>query len=95
MTDSAGLPLGGFLTVADVADVLNVTATEVLSLVRAGELPAIHLGSIGQWRIDPAVLESFIADKYDESRRMGLWHEAQLADVADLFGERRRSSRGA
>jgi hypothetical protein len=35
------------------------------------------------------VLESFITDKYDENRRLALWNEAQYADVAELFAERR------
>ncbi len=95
MTESAGVPLGRFLTLTDVADLLNVSAGEVLALVQAGELPGIRLGTIGQWRIEQRVLESFIADKYDESRRRALWHEAQYADVAELFGARRVRPRGA
>lgn len=89
MTDASTPPLGRFLTLSDVAELLSLTAAEVLALVRSGELPAIRLGSIGQWRVEQTVLESFIADKYDESRRLALWHEAQYADVAELFGERR------
>ena len=77
--------MGRFLTLTDVAEVLSLTAAEVLALVRSGELPAIRLGSIGQWRVEHAVLESFIADKYDESRRLALWHEAEYADVAEIF----------
>ncbi len=95
MTESAGSPLGRFVTLTDVAEVLSLSATEVLALVRSGELPAIRLGAIGQWRVEHAVLESFIADKYDESRRLALWHEAQYADVAELFGERRGGGVGA
>lgn len=79
---------GRFLTLTDVAEVLALSATEVTALVRSGELPAIRLGSIGEWRIEHAVLESFIADKYEETRRIALWQEAQNTDVADLFGER-------
>lgn len=80
---------GRFLTLTDVAEVLALTAAEVVALVRSGELPAIRLGAIGQWRVEHAVLEQFIADKYDEAHRMALWHEAQNADVAELFAERR------
>jgi len=89
MTDSSRLPFNRFLTLADVAEVLRLNASEVLALVRSGELPAIRLGSIGQWRVEHTVLESFITDKYDESRRLALWNEAQYADVAELFAERR------
>lgn len=89
MTDSSSTPLGRFLALTDIAEVLSLSAAEVLALVRSGELPAIRLGSIGQWRVEQSVLESFITDKYDESRRLALWNEAQYADVAELFGERR------
>lgn len=96
MNDETEGTLGRFLALTDVADMLSLTASEVLALVRSGELPAIRLGSIGQWRVEQRVLESFIADKYEESRRLALWHEAQYADVAELFvdrdGQRRTSS---
>ncbi|MDO9590415.1 MAG: helix-turn-helix domain-containing protein [Microcella sp.] len=89
MSDETSGTLGRFLTLTDVAEVLSLSASEVLALVRSGELPAIRLGSIGQWRVEHRVLESFIADKYDESRRLALWNEAQYADVAELFSDRR------
>jgi len=89
MTDSPRSPLGRFLTLADVAEILRLTTGEVLTLVRSGELPAIRLGSIGQWRVEHGVLDLFITDKYDESRRLAMWNEAQYADVAELFAERR------
>ncbi len=89
MTDPSPLEPGRFLTLTDVAEVLALTAAEVVALVRSGELPAIRLGSIGQWRVEQSALAAFIADKYEEARRITLWHEAQTADVAELFGERR------
>ena len=82
---------GRFGTLTDVAELLSLSAAEVLALVRSGELPAIRLGSIGQWRVEAVVLESFIADKYDEARRLALWNEAEFADVAELFPERRQA----
>lgn len=90
MTESERTPIGRFLTLTDVAEVLSLSAAEVLALVHSGELPAIRLGSIGQWRVEHEVLESFISDKYDESRRVALWHEAEFADVAELFSDQRR-----
>lgn len=89
MSDDTDDTLGRFLTLTDIAEILSLSASEVLALVRSGELPAIRLGSIGQWRVEQRVLESFIADKYDESRRLALWNEAQYADVAELFADRR------
>ena len=46
MNDSeAASGVGRFLTVADTAEILSLTAAEVLELVRTGELPAIRLGT--------------------------------------------------
>ena len=94
MTELGRDAVGRFLTLTDVAEILSLTAAEVLAIVRSGELPAIRLGAIGQWRVEHAVLESFIVDKYDESRRLALWHEAEYADVAELFADQRRRGRG-
>ncbi|MBM3686918.1 MAG: helix-turn-helix domain-containing protein [Actinobacteria bacterium] len=56
-----------FLTLADVAEILNVSAAQAYSLVRSGELPAIQVGGRGQWRIEEQRLEDYIAAKYAES----------------------------
>lgn len=77
--------LGRFLTVADTAEILNTSVGQVYALVRNGELPAIRIGRQGQWRIERDVLEGFIAAKYEESRRRGLWQQADFADLPELF----------
>lgn len=56
-----------FLTLADVAEILNVSAAQAYALVRSGELPAIQVGGRGQWRIEEQRLEGYIAMKYDET----------------------------
>lgn len=56
-----------FLTLADVAEVLNVSAAQAYALVRTGELPAIQVGGRGQWRIEESRLEEYIAAKYAEA----------------------------
>ncbi len=89
--NESGLPegLGRFLTLADTAELLNITARQAYALVRSGELPAIKIGSSGQWRIERAVLESYIAAMYEETRRMTLWHQSDLASVTELTFESR------
>ncbi len=57
-----------FLTLADVAETLNVSASQAYALVRSGELPAIKVGGRGQWRIESAVLEEFIERMYADTR---------------------------
>jgi len=38
------------------------------ALVRSGELPAIKVGGRGQWRVESAVLEEYIARMYEQTR---------------------------
>src|SRR6478736_2293766 len=57
-----------FLTLADVAEVLNTSSAQVYALVRRGELPAIKIGGRGQWRVESAQLEEFIQRMYSETR---------------------------
>ena len=62
----AGTPR--FLTLADVAEVLNTSSAQVYALVRRGELPAIKIGGRGQWRVEAAQLEEFIQRMYAETK---------------------------
>jgi excisionase family DNA binding protein len=82
--------LGRFLTLADTAEVLNISASQAYALVRSGELPAIKIGGSGHWRVERDVLEGFIAGKYEENRRRNLWNQAEFADIPELFVERER-----
>ncbi len=84
MTESAVPGLGRFLTIGDVAEVLNVSVGQAYTLVRSGELPAIKIGGHGQWRIERTVLESYIEAKYEEARRLSLWNQSDFASVADF-----------
>ncbi len=56
-----------FLTMQDVADELATSLSQIYHMVRSGELPAIKIGGRGQWRIERAKLEEYIAAKYDET----------------------------
>lgn len=53
-----------FLTLADVAEVLNVTVRQVYALVRSGDLRGIQIGGRGQWRVENDQLEQYIARQY-------------------------------
>ena len=57
-----------FLTLADVAEVLNTSSAQVYALVRRGDLPAIKIGGRGQWRVEREQLEEYIRRMYDETR---------------------------
>lgn len=57
-----------FLQLADVAEILNISAAQTYALVRSGELPAIKIGGRGQWRVEEAELESYIQRMYAQTR---------------------------
>ncbi|MGQ7295065.1 helix-turn-helix domain-containing protein [Quadrisphaera sp. KR29] len=59
-----------FMTLADVAETLQVSAAQAYALVRSGELPAIKVGGRGQWRVEISVLEDYIQGKYAETRAL-------------------------
>jgi len=80
--DAGGL--GRFLTLADTAEVLNISLNQAYVLVRSGELPAIKIGGKGQWRVERSVLESFIEAKYEEARRLSLWNQSDYTNIAEF-----------
>lgn len=63
-----------FLTLADVAETLNISAAQTYALVRSGDLPAIKIGGRGQWRVESTALEDYIARKYVETREFVATH---------------------
>jgi excisionase family DNA binding protein len=57
-----------FLTLPDVAEVLNVSLSQVRALIRRQELKCIRIGGRGQYRVERAELESYIARMYEQTR---------------------------
>lgn len=76
-----------FLTLADVAEVLNISASQTYALVRSGALPAIKIGGRGVWRVEASELERFIASRYEETARFVEDHPFARADVDALEEE--------
>ena len=87
---AAGAPreLGRFLTIADVADVLNITALEATHLVTSGQIPAIRVGTHRHWRIERPMLDAFIEAQYLESRISICW-DGYPSNVFDFESARR------
>lgn len=57
-----------FLQPAEVADVLNVTVSQVYTLMRSGQLPAVKIGKRGVWRVSVEALEAYIAELEREAK---------------------------
>jgi excisionase family DNA binding protein len=62
------MPTPRFLTLDDVAEVLNVSWAQAYALVRRKDLIAIQIGGRNQWRVEVDELERFIQQKYAEAR---------------------------
>ena len=56
------------MTLADIAEILNISAAQAYALVRNGDLPAIKVGGRGQWRVEATELEDYIARMYEHTR---------------------------
>jgi excisionase family DNA binding protein len=63
-----------FLTLADVAEMLNISSSQTYALVRSGELRGIKIGGRGQWRVEEVELERFIAEQYQQTERFVAEH---------------------
>jgi excisionase family DNA binding protein len=63
-----------FLQLADVAEVLNISAAQAYALVRSGDLPAIKVGGRGQWRVESEQLEAYIQRMYTQTRHFVASH---------------------
>lgn len=59
-----------FLTLADVAEQLQINSPQAYALVRSGELKAIQVGGRGQWRVEEKMLEQYIEERYAEASRI-------------------------
>jgi excisionase family DNA binding protein len=75
-----------FLTLADVAEVLNISISQAYALVRNEQLEAIKIGGRGQWRVERDKLEAYIERMYAETREFLASHpftegEAGSADA--------------
>lgn len=62
------MPGPRFLTLTDVAETLNVSLSQVQSLVRTGDLRGVKLGGRGVWRVEDVELEAYISRMYTQTQ---------------------------
>jgi excisionase family DNA binding protein len=70
-----------FLQLADVAEVLNISASQTYALVRSGDLVAIKIGGRGQWRVEANELESYIQRMYAETKQFVESHPLERSEA--------------
>lgn len=73
-------PTPRFLSLPDVAEVLNISEAQAYALVRRGDLPAIKIGGRGQWRVEASALENYIADLYRDTEQFIKQHPLGSTD---------------
>lgn len=56
-----------FLQLPDVAEMLDISMSQVYALVRRGDLRAIKIGGRGQWRVESNELEDYIQRCYADT----------------------------
>ena len=52
-----------FMTLPDVAEILNISASQTYALVRSGDLKGIQIGGRNQWRVERIKLEEFLSQE--------------------------------
>ena len=77
------MPAPRFLTLTDVAEVLNTSSAQVYALVRRKELKAIKIGGRGQWRVEDSELEAFIQRMYDQTDTFIDEHPFEYSDLPE------------
>jgi excisionase family DNA binding protein len=74
-----------FLQLHDVAEILNVSDSQVYHMVRSGELPAIKIGGRGHWRVERSRLEEYIEQKYAETAEWVRTNPLTIRDNDDEY----------
>jgi excisionase family DNA binding protein len=72
-----------FLQLADVAEVLNISAAQAYALVRGGQLRAIKIGGRGQWRVEASALEDYIQRMYAQTEEFVTTHPLGVSPSPD------------
>lgn len=72
-----------FLTLADVAEILNISTSQSYALVRSGDLQGIQIGGRNQWRVERSKLEEYIEQAYRRTASQLAELPAELTESAD------------
>ena len=71
-----------FLTIPDVAEILNTSTAQVRALLFSGDLRGIKIGGRGQWRVEVDELEAYIQRQYAQTDH--LTRQGATTEDADL-----------
>lgn len=57
------------LRLADVAELLNISSSQVYALVRRGDLKTVRIGGRNQIRVEPAALDAYLEQARKDAER--------------------------
>lgn len=75
-----------YLAPAQVAELLQLSVHEVVSLIHEGNLRGAQLGSPPNWRVEETSIEEYLAEQSEIARRMALWRQSQTASFPEVWG---------
>jgi len=70
-----------FLTLAEVAQILHISASQTYALVRKQELRAIKIGGRGQYRVEVSALDAYIERSYQQTSEFLTEHPFGIDDI--------------
>ena len=59
-----------FLTIAEVAENLQLSAQGVRALIQSGDLPALQVGARHLWRVPESAFDAYIERQLEATREM-------------------------
>ncbi|NQX27000.1 helix-turn-helix domain-containing protein [Microbacteriaceae bacterium VKM Ac-2854] len=77
--------IGRWLTIADAAELLSLTPSQVLDLIHRGELAGVRTGARGRWRIERALLSSYLEA---EETAAAEWEAINAQPLREIGGGR-------
>ena len=75
-----------YVSLAQVADLLDLSVDEVLHLVHEGRLRGARVGAPAQWRVAERSVGDYLDEQREESRRIALWNQSVNASFPELWG---------
>lgn len=75
-----------YVSPAQVAELLDLTIADVMSLVHEGRLRGARLGSSSQWRVEECSVAEYLEEQREEARRIALWRQSSTASFPELWG---------
>lgn len=79
-------PQERLLAPSQVAEMLQISADEVVALIIDGRLEGMKAGVPARWRVVASSVGAYLDAQAEEARRAALWRESNAASFPELWG---------